>query len=244
MNIKYRVVVLENPGLNWTETVQILFSKIAKLKIDGYQYEYGLNVMPINSYDFFGTHLVLCEETDNDLNPLAIAKISKYSVSKYFNYGFQPIELAFKGGNNNLANEVERILNDSMKKYGEITYDSSWTVRPDMRNHKINTIILRIMLSIWTNYHIDNSISEFIISATLKVGTEKMFIASGCIPLTNNPYYKLIEIDNQKAMMFRSGEFSNMILANARKYRDLWANRMIYGQEFNFNKYNTKDKGE
>lgn len=227
-----RAVVFENPGLNWDEPTQKFFSKIAKLKIDGYQFEYGKNVMPMSSYDFFGTHIVVCEEKKNELEPLAIAKISRYSVCEYFNHSFQPIELARKGGNESLAIEIENILNFAMENYGEITYDSSWTVRPDIRSDRVNAIILRIILSMWINYHLDYSINDFIVSATLKVGTDKMFFTTGCTPITENPYYKLIEVDNQKAMMFRCEQFSKTILTNANKYRELWDKRLLYGEEF------------
>lgn len=230
---KFRAVVFENPGLNWDEDTQKFFSKITKLKIDGYQHEYGKNVMPMSSYDYFGTHIVVCEEEDNkELSPLAIAKVSRYSICKYFNHDFQPIELAKKGGNYALAREIENILKYAMEKYGEITYDSSWTVRPDIRNGRMNAVVLRIILSMWINYHLDYSIFDFIVSATLKVGTDKMFVTTGCKPVTANPYYKLIEVDNQSAMMFRCTEFSSTILNNAKKYRELWDKRVTYGTEF------------
>lgn len=235
MNSNYQVVILENPCLCWNEqTTQNIFSKVVKLKMDGYQYEYGQNVMPLNAYDFIGTHLVLCEKQKDDLQPVSIAKISRYSVCDYFNHSFQPIELAKKGGNNKLADEIEEILNETYACGREITYDSSWTVRPDLRNKKVaNSTVLRIMFSLWVNYHLDHSIPDFIVSATLKVKTDKMFLASGCVPISENPYYRLLEVNNQEAMMLRSSGLSKLVLLNAEKYRSLWENRLIYGVQPN-----------
>lgn len=232
MNMEnYKIIEFNNPGIDWCGSTQELFSKITKLKIDGYQHEYGQNVMPMSSHDYFSSHIIICEEKDNDLFPLAISKVTKYSLCQYFNQPFPPIELVRKGGNEKLAVEIESIIKDTIDKYGEITYDSSWTIRPDIRNTRANTIVIRMMLAEWINYHIDSALNDFLVSATLKVGTDKIFLTTGCEPISDDPYYQLIEVDNQKAMMLHCMQISDKMLYNASKYRSLWDNRIVIGEQ-------------
>ena len=230
MKNKYQVVVIENPCLAWDDMhVKDFFVKIAKLKIEGFQYEYGLNVMPLNAHDFFATHVVLCEVDNGELTPISAMKISKYSVCNFFAHSFPPMDLALQGGNSALAKEIEDIVKQITQQGKEITYDASWTTRPDIRNSNLINRISRIVFALWINYHLFNSIPNLIVSATLKVKTDKIFYATGCVPISKDPYYKLIEVDNQDAMMFSCNRFSDMILRNAERYQDLWDNRIEYG---------------
>ena len=108
--------------------------------------------------------------------------------------------------------------------------NSSWTVAPEQRQKNNISSILRLVLSLWVNLHLDSDITPFFVSATLKVGTDKIFKTAGCVPVSNSPYYKLANINNQNAEMFLCCKFSNTMLKLSNMYSKLWADRIILGK--------------
>ena len=108
----YQVVEIKNPVLNINDSkVYEMFNKLIKLKIMGYQYEYGNSIMPIGAYDFLSNHIAICtKEANGDLNPIAMFETLRYSTCKEFKMSFPPIELTMIGGNHVLSSEIQNQL--------------------------------------------------------------------------------------------------------------------------------------
>ena len=228
----YQVVEIKNPVLNINDSkVYEMFNKLIKLKIMGYQYEYGNSIMPIGAYDFLSNHIAICtKEANGDLNPIAMFETLRYSTCKEFKMSFPHIELTMIGGNHVLSSEIQKSANKFLEHGSDILYDSSWTVTPEQRQKKNISSILRLVLSLGVNLHLDSDIKAFFVSATLKVGTDKIFKNAGCVPVSDSPYYKLANINNQNAEMFLCCKFSNTMLKLSKMYSKLWTDRIILGK--------------
>jgi|GEM_PF-1618667 len=224
---QYQLFVLENPSNNWDDVLQQeIFFKIAKLRLEGYRHEYGPTVMPLNTGDFYCTTLALFEKEADSFVPLATARICRYSVCKYYNITFPLLAITANGGNTLLHREVERIISEVDYNHKDISYDSSWTMTPKLRKTQLGTIVNLVFISQWINYHLDHSLDDFIVSATIKVKTDTFFNKLGGIPVVKNSLYSLKEVNNEDAVILRINEFSDFAMRLAKEYRYIWENRI------------------
>ncbi len=227
---KFELVVLETPCQSWeNKETQAMFTKMALMKIKGYQYEYGPRVLPVDDYDFIGANLLICENIGGELIPVSGTKIVKYSHCRYYNRKFPPVELVGSGGNNQCQAAMLNIVDEVSATQKDITYAYAWTTVPEFRKTMYSSLLRKMVIGFWILYQFNEKIKDFFVSGTLKIKTDKFFLDMGCVPVTDNSYYYLKGIYNEKALMMKNSTFSDAILKDIEELRPMWNNRIIVG---------------
>ena len=226
-----QIVVLDNP-YNAIEypLIQKFFAKTCALKVNGYRARFDYGVLPWGTTDLFGTNILICEKVDGNLEPICGYKSVALSKCREFNLPFCPL-LAAKD-NPSICNAVEEIIKSCDKRSIDISFDSSWTVSPDLRGRKEFKKHLRAMIiSLTMGHHDEYNIAEWITSGTIRMGTHDYFKSMGLKEVGEDPVYQHPLLFNSDCMMFYLQEYSKLAFKMHERYRFLWDNRIELNAE-------------
>lgn len=223
----YRIVILDCPYSQFhSETVKTFFTDLIELKIDGYIDEYGFGALPVDTTDFIGTHIALCEEESTHWKPIMAFKTISLSRSQDFGIPFSPLSL-LKGKLNDKS--FEKVCSLIESRSGEISFDSSWTVSSAYRAEKgAPLFLLEAMAGLMTLYHQDSEVGipELIVSGTMQVRADAFFIKMGAERIGEDSIFSHPAIKGGMCSILHLKEFSPFALRSAEKYRALWNARV------------------
>lgn len=132
--LPYKVAVLDCPYDTWGSTnTQHLFSEIINLKLAGYKDVYTDGVLPMDTYDFIATHILVCMEENGKLRPLTGFKSVTSARCKRFNLPFPTAQLLSLGNTPLHVEAVDSIMKNCDESGNVLAYDSSWTVHPEAK---------------------------------------------------------------------------------------------------------------
>lgn len=233
--MRLRVVVLDNAWENWhVPGVAEMFRKVMTLKHRGYGKEYPSNVIPMDQTDYFAIHHLVCEEsTWGDLTPLMGYKIAPLSRATAFNSNFGALTLTKLVNAEQHERAIMGILERCERERRDISYDSSWTIDPIVRQDRELTNRLRkIMQAIHVIYHTGEGAPEVLAAGAIKFKMERLYQYWGYkeIGLQGRTLSPLVipTYDNMGIYLWHLAEFSTEARRDAEIYRKLWDDRIEF----------------
>lgn len=234
--MKLTVVVIENAWENWSDPkVRDLFMKAIGLKQMGYGKEYPSSVISVDGTDFFASHHLVCKESESgDLVPLMGYRSVPFSRAKYFHYPFGGTALVRAANAPEHEASIANILEHAAWRRHEISYDSSWTILPEIRrDRELTGKLQEIMKAIHVLYHTTGGPQEVVAGAVMKFKMDRYYHYWGYGEIQNNgrklpgllhPFFEGAEI-----VVFHAQQFSTQAIADAERYRSMWEERIIVG---------------
>jgi hypothetical protein len=186
--LRLRIVIVDCPydTIHSDDRVQQLFGRLVGLKIQGYRNQYPYGALPVDASDYFGVHILLCEETLNrQLNPLTGFKSVTLERCKNFQTHF-PLEHVMEGKAANLHRAfVQRVLAQAEKNGEPVAYNSSWTIRPDLtRDRDLRNFCRDISMFFLVRYYEDARIPHCFAGAAVRFKVHQLKEAVGFEYLT------------------------------------------------------------
>ena len=234
------MVVLNCPYVNWKEqTVQEYFCKMIELKIAGYSRKHYFGVLPIAQTDFLANHLLVCRrERDGRSTVLSGAKSLPYDFSKFFKTEFSA-EVIFRRSNQPRHLEaVQQAMKECLERGNRISYYSSWTQNPLIRNdYETVALIKELFAAMTVHHHLEEGITDLLGLGLPKFNTDRFFMNWGFErallqrqPVENVPLDFLAGID---CVLMHLMHYSDYALEMSEKYKGMWEKRVVVGQRFN-----------
>ena len=227
MNHEYKLAEIKNPFFNKKyDKGKFIFSQAISLRMEGYAYVHGENVIPIDQYDFFSTNLLIYKEKKENIIPFASCKIISYRDCLKNNLPFPPLEY-LKDDKDLLL----KVINLIKEEENDISFVCSFTISPELQGTQESLLVIKYTIGSVLNWHKDKKIN-FITSATLKVKTDKLFKRLGFLEVSENPLYHLKSINNEEAIMMK---YIHTPSKQGKKWLndscDLWEERIEYNSK-------------
>ena len=150
---KLKIVVLDCPydTLHTTITQTLLIKTIA-MKVAGYRKHYPYGVLPADTCDFVATHMLLCEEKNNELNPLMGMKFTTLDRCKIHNLEF-PLRHIVDRKYNQHYQSVTETLSEIELSNETCAYSSSWTMSEEVRKDKTLSLFCKYLNMAMFSYY-------------------------------------------------------------------------------------------
>ncbi len=232
-----KTVVIESPydTIHHPE-VRDLFGRVVGLKILGYRNVYPYGVLPVDTYDYVATHFLICEETDNGLEPVTGYKSLSLKKSIKHQMTFQGIAVLESSGALHHIRALKSFLEQCEQENRSVCYGSSWTIHPKFRDTpELRPLMRDVSVALLANSVMDQGVTDHIMCGTPKVKTDALLKTWGYEPMMAEgielPYFYQKSLMNEPAQMFVCKRFSDYALDLAKKYRELWDSRLVYAPE-------------
>lgn len=231
-NLPYKVVVMDCPYDTWSSPeTQYLFSEIINLKLTGYKDVYTDGVLPVDTYDFIATHLLVCTEEDGKLKPLTGFKSVTSARCRRFNLPFPTSPLLSLGNAPLHAEAVDSIMKDCDASGNILAFDSSWTVHPDAKKTRsVHHVLQELFIANVVNWHTASTPHQLLGTGIRRVRTDRFFervgfkrVARAGQPL---PTFGQASLAGSEAFLIHLEKFSEFATQLAQKYQWFWDNRI------------------
>jgi hypothetical protein len=210
----------------------VLWTKLLRLKAQGYGKEYAYGVLPMDTADFVGNHIFVCEDRPEGLEPQFGFKSITLQKCQLHHLEFPIFPLIRTALNAQIGKgiemEVKARLEDALKSGAQVGYNGSFTVHPEMRAKKAEIPFWNMALMLFSQYYLSYGISQVIAgaSARFKVDREKVRLGFQYLP------FQAIEMEafnGDPVHVMHLTQFSEEMhqLVQAPGYRELWENRRI-----------------
>lgn len=232
---RLKVVTLNCPYDQWSDpVVRDLFCKIIALKLKGYGASYPYGVMPIDTSDFVGVHFAVCDVgADGELRPLMAYKAVDRDRCLAHNLTFPALTLARYSDLAEYERTVQAALREAERRGVNISYDSSWTVDPKVReNRALAALLKKFMTMFMVNSHLDPewNVPMSICMGVPRFKTDGYFTSLGYEQFNTGgeplPGIPLPPLHGELAVMFLLKEFTKEALATAAEMSAFWQDRL------------------
>lgn len=227
---RYQVVIVDYPIYALDDSFcHSVLGKSLKMKIDGYHATYSESVLPLDKSDFFGTHIIFCEEKKNELIPIFAYKAAPYDRCLKHNFEFPAITTVKNDAHPSCVQKVQQLIS-SINKPQSISFDSSWAQNLDYRfsdNPGLKERLREIMMMVIVRHHQDFYLPHMLTCGVVKVKTDLFFHRIGLKEINEHAHYLQKSMDNEELVLFYNDHFSEEALSNADKYQFIWKNRIL-----------------
>lgn len=236
---KIKLVTLECPYDSWGDGVtEVLFSRLVQLKLKGYRAEYPYGVLPVDTTDFVCTHHMACIEVDKELYPVMAYKSIAWDRLKTHSLPFPLVSLLKVCGTQEHLLAVQKVIQECEAANKNLSYDSSWTIDPEIRKDEVFKPLLRqIMNTMHVYFHKEYQTDEILSLGSTRFKMEKLFEYWG---------YKLIDymgktlstfdvpsyFNENVVLIHQKNGFSEQAKNDSKKYEELWNNRILIKSNF------------
>jgi hypothetical protein len=201
------------------------------MKLTGFLREYEHGILPLGSYDFIGTLIMLCEKKDGELEPVFCFKSTTLERVKYFNLPFELLEWFHSSAEKNHEMVVRGILERAESEKINIGYNSSWTIDPKWREvAELKYLAKELSVALFVKYYQSRSTQEILIGGVKRFKVDQIQSFLGFEYLKYNgevlPPIEAWFAKNEKAILMHLTRFSKEALAIAEKYSKLWSERI------------------
>lgn len=230
-----RLIILNCPHQAWLSKqegkfVREIFGRMVTLKFEGYGLHYPETVIPCDQTDYFGSHLLVCEERASGFEPLLAYRCVTQSGCETYHHPFPFIDLVTQFGKPSHQAAAEKILEEARARNEDVRYYSAYTLAPSAMKDRTLAFNLRDILAgthaLWVQ---SEPASVNLICSVVNHGVNNQFRKWGYEPVTKDrfdyiPYGVGIELLKLK-------DFTPYVLQRALKVESLWKNRLIFGQK-------------
>jgi hypothetical protein len=177
---RLQLITIECPyDLLSQSEVQELFAKTLDLKIQGYLKEYPYGILPIDTTDFVGDHMILAQEWGGKLTPIMAQRSVSLERCQIHHLPFPGLQL-LEGVENAESHRaaLSHLVDKEVRKNGRITYDSSVTIHPKVRENLVLKQVVRDLIwvqhvhfheSVGTSLNITMAVTQFKMDQAFRV---------------------------------------------------------------------------
>jgi hypothetical protein len=228
-----KLVALRCPYDSWgLDQTQALFGKIVGLKLNGYGSAYPYGILPVDTYDFIATHLLVCAFSECKLRPLCAFKTVDNERCRMHGVPFPALALLPATGASLHQKYLQQILNLCHERGTRIAYDSSWAVDPEIRNNRhLMQHILNLLVTTIVHYHLEDNSLQQVGLGVMRFRTEKFFQRLGYKPFVWDG--KVLEpikhplLRNEEAMLLHLEAYSDEAQRIAEEHAQFWKDRIV-----------------
>lgn len=236
---RFQLIVLDSPIENWGNPyVQNFFNKMVTLKKKGYEHCYSSGVLPVDTSDFFATHILLCEiGQKNDLIPIMGYKTVSLKQCQFFNQNFPGLGLVQSAQMPVHVAVVKDIVHRCTEENIGLSYLGSWTVDPEFKKRSPQEVDLKSAFKVfYKRSYLEQGIKEVVIGGTLRFKTEKIFAELGHRPLSKNgqelPNILVTHLVKEPVLVMHSTEFLSPFIPQADAWEQIWKQRLVIDQAY------------
>ncbi len=227
---KFKVVIIDYPILALADSFcSQLLGKIFKMKYDGYGYTYNEKIIPMDKTDFFGTHIIFCEETENGLDPVFAYRSVSLSRCLEYSVEFPALYMMRNDGHPSCVDDLNKLIG-SIKDASTISYDSSWAQDLNYRfseNPEMKETLREIMTMVIVMHHKEFKIPHMVTCGVVKVKTDRFFLSIGLNKLNENAHFIENGMTKEECVIFYTQDFSFEAKRLAKKHEELWNNKLV-----------------
>lgn len=207
------------------------WQKVIRLKLQGYGVEYPYGVMPIDSTDFVCSHLMLCEERKDGLYPIMAYRSITLDRCNAHYLKFPVLNAMQDSGYKDHAKAIEDIISSCKGQGKTLSYDSAYTIAPEIRKDKAATELAReIIKSYFLLHHLEYGIDEVICGGVIRFQMHRFYHFWGFKDLSLNgvtlPEVKFKHVHGEPTMIYHLKDWSKEAIAHAKTYEHMWKNRI------------------
>jgi hypothetical protein len=234
-----RLVTLESFYDSWDlKSAQDLLLKALVLKLRGYTAEYAPGVLPIDTTDFVGTHHVIGWDSGDSFEPVMGYKSFDLGRCAFHNLTLAPLAIIGVPGHADTREDartaVRAVIEKGFSEGRRVTYDSSWTIDPEVRKDRALVGRLRELLLTTHVFH-TSEVGQFlsVTAGMLRFKTDETFAAWGYRPILTaegkhaNCHHAFLK--GEKAVMMAADSYNEATWATARRNEEFWRNRHVIG---------------
>lgn len=230
---KYQLYILDGLNCNRLTAHGRLFMDLLAVRISGYHKFYGNKLMPIDMYDHFSKHIVLCKKGGDDENLIfaCVRSISHSSCIKN-KLEFLPTTRV-SNHSQSLAKKIEELIVCD----ANLSYDTGLTINPMIEASSESYLMLRLIIGITLNYHRYCNEKMFLVSGIKKTKTDRLFSKIGFIPVCEDANYILKGMEDDDFVLmkyFRDNKYSLDLIKDT---MSLWENRIEFSSNNEVEKY-------
>jgi hypothetical protein len=227
----YRLVVIDYPiSMFDNPFVSSLLGKVLKIKFETYGQVHAPGVIPADKADFFGTHLILCEE-QGGLNPIFAYRSVTLERCLQHRFEFPALTVARQDGSQGLLERIESLTEKYQPQGHKISWDSAWAQDASVRVSKTaeeRELFRRITMAIGCLHHQNEGIDHMLTLGTLKVKTDVLFNLMGLAPVLPDAKFSYSGQFGSEVEVYGGDSFSLAAKSAAEEFRGLWSNRLAF----------------
>lgn len=224
--MNYKLIIIENPLATWNSSqTRHLINEVVALKAEGYgrAFQDPFLVIPLDVFDFVGTHLLLFHD-----DKLVMAYKSVLNLNcKKMNLDFPLNSIVRRNGSEIHQKEYFSFIEQNPNS--KIAYDCHLTVSNEAAlNPEMLYDSLSILYALVYHYRNDFEIDYTFMLGTHFAGTHKTFLKMGSRNFANLSPIKLNTYDNRDAqIMICNRSFSIKAKEYALKWKSIWDGKEV-----------------
>lgn len=228
---RLRFVTLDCPLERWGDPdVRAAFNEMVHLKMLGFGEHYAAHVMPVDTTDFIGAHVLTCVEGPDGLHLVAAFRTISCDRCRDFNLTFSAESLALQAS----AREHAQAVREFVGQDGRVGYLGSWSAHPSARNNPSLRAALRDDFALGAILaHEEYGIARMVVGATLRFKVDRLLGAVGFRPLTLDgtplPPIAVRHLHGEPVLLMCLDKVARDALDRAEALRDRWRTRVTLG---------------
>lgn len=231
-----RIVVLDSPyDTIQSQQTQNFFGRLAAFKIRSYQKEYPDGVLPVDTVDFVATHLLLCEQIGDEIQPLMGMKSITHRRCLRHNLQFPALHLVESQELKAHHDAIEEYLRKAALAGETVAYNGSWTIDPGLRVHREFVRLCWDVTVAFFVFHYSENHIQSLAGATLrfKIHDFKEFMGFSYLgsPAGQLSSFECQPFFGEKVALMVLNGCSPQAVEVAERYRFLWQNRLVIGKD-------------
>ena len=179
-----KIVILEAPLETWQfRESRELFKKIISLKKEGYGSQLPPYVLPVDSFDFIATHIVICQK--DNLSPLFAWKAVLLEKCRQYHRPFPLLSLIKNSPGRELYQKViQEFIQSCSKKKERLAYFGGLTFSSKAHaNGELHLLLWKIFYAMAILYRRDYQVAKALFAAILDFKTDVTFKRLGAASL-------------------------------------------------------------
>lgn len=233
---KIRPMILNSPLDQWSyPEMDRLFHRLIQLKLDGYGANYPRGVLPIDTTDFYASHLILGFDDDFGFRPLMSGKTTLLSRTEFHQHTFPALSLVEQAGSAEHSRVVRLEIESALRGKSDLAYFGSWTVDPIVRQDpNLRSFLRDIFPGMYVNFHRYLGVQRIFLGGTLRFKTERLFEKLGHVPLAYNgnvlENIQVRHLFQENVQVMYLTKFSEFAEKESERMRFLWKHCEFIGE--------------
>lgn len=228
---KLKAVVIDCPIKHWNHPiVRQMFHKTVNLKLTGFHSKMPDNYLPVDTFDYIGTHILACRERENgELHP--IMGFKGISLERCLHYGQN---FSGRSSISSVRSDIHKMaldqyIDSSVGAGHALAYTSSFAVDPNLdRREKLEA--MKLLFPLIAFYRRDFRLSRLLANGSIKSKTNITFRKLGFRPLLHagevlSPVY-IPALQNEQFEVMTMEHLSAECEASANANQALWDARI------------------
>jgi len=223
-----RFVTLDCPLERWNDPgVRAVFNEMVHLKMLGFGGQYAAHVLPVDTTDFIGYHVLTCVESADGLHVAAAFRTVTSDQCRSFNLTFSAESLALQAEAKAHATAVREFVGQD----GRVGYLGSWTVHPSARANAALRAALRDDFALGAILaHRDTGVPKMVVGATLRFKVDRLLSSVGFRPMLHEgaplPPIAVRHLHGESVLLMSLDRPGDDVLQRAEALRERWRARV------------------